>query len=42
MKTSKKKKILKIKKINKDDSYGEEPVMRALGDSGHPSERDWY
>jgi hypothetical protein len=38
-----KKKLKKsaMRKVLCDDSYGEQPIMHALGDTGHSSERDY-
>jgi hypothetical protein len=40
-KDKQKKKLKKIRKILFDDTYGDQPIFRPLGDTGHPSERDW-
>lgn len=42
LKKSLKKKTFKPRKIMWDDTYGEQPIMHALGDLGKPSEKDWY
>lgn len=36
-----KKKIFKSRKIMWDNTYGIQPIMHALGDTGHPGERDY-
>jgi hypothetical protein len=37
----KKSKKLVVRKVLWDDTYGEQPPFHALGDTGHPSERDY-
>ena len=34
------KKLKKIRKILWDDTYGDQPIFRPLGDTGHPSESE--
>lgn len=41
LKKSSNKKISKPRKIMWDNTYGIMPVMHALGETGHPSERDY-
>ena len=36
-----KKKLKKTRKILWDETYGEQPIMHALGDTGHPHADDW-
>jgi len=40
-KNKQKRKLKKIRKVLWDDSYGEQPSMHVLGDTGHASDRDW-
>ena len=40
-KNKQKEKSKKIHKVLWDDTYGDQIPFRPLGDTGHPSERDW-